>query len=464
MNKALKESTRIFLLETLVFTKLLYGCGSWNGLTLADEHKLSVCYLGLLRRTLGQVKTHDAEVLSDLAILQRTGCAPIMVRISQQRFLLVARVARFAPSFVHEELLREEAEMAQSWRGMVTEDLGWLHAMVDLSTWGTTLPALWEAWQHQKPGWQHVLRKAVQKYRCIMHLLHTAPVERGEEEETLQDLWMKVHCKCHCGQGFASLKALRMHQTTAHSWRTPISGYLHGATCPVCLRHYWTKNRLRIHLRYVSRKGIGNICASWLQTFGVSEEAREGLPADSFVALKGACRVEAVQLHGPRVFGATVDDVTTLEQNFLDLKEELERSGVSFHPDPDFLQAIGEECAQAAATGNAVQTFYQQWEDVDMGILLGMVFLWGTQGDLDEKGMHWWRTCLMSEPQGRTLVQLHDWAVMIQKAWQVHNERPSRPPYRGPQKGLDGLHRARIPFCSEVATINGDSADVLSLI
>ena len=70
----------------------------------------------------------------------------------------------------------------------------------------------------------------------------------------------------------------------------------------------------------------------------------------------------------------------------------------------------------------------------------------------------------MSEPQGRTLVQLHDWAVMIQKAWQVHNERPSRPPYRGPQKGLDGLHRARIPFCSEVATINGDSADVLSLI
>ena len=464
LNKALKESTRIFLLETLVFTKLLYGCGSWNGLTLADEHKLSVCYLGLLRRTLGQVKTHDAEVLSDLAILQRTGCAPIMVRISQQRFLLVARVARFAPSFVHEELLREEAEMAQSWRGMVTEDLGWLHAMVDLSTWGTTLPALWEAWQHQKPGWQHVLRKAVQKYRCIMHLLHTAPVERGEEEETLQDLWMKVHCKCHCGQGFASLKALRMHQTTAHSWRTPISGYLHGATCPVCLRHYWTKNRLRIHLRYVSRKGIGNICASWLQTFGVSEEAREGLPADSFVALKGACRVEAVQLHGPRVFGATVDDVTTLEQNFLDLKEELERSGVSFHPDPDFLQAIGEECAQAAATGNAVQTFYQQWEDVDMGILLGMVFLWGTQGDLDEKGMHWWRTCLMSEPQGRTLVQLHDWAVMIQKAWQVHNERPSRPPYRGPQKGLDGLHRARIPFCSEVATINGDSADVLSLI
>ena len=375
LNKALKESTRIFLLETLVFTKLLYGCGSWNGLTLADEHKLSVCYLGLLRRTLGQVKTHDAEVLSDLAILQRTGCAPIMVRISQQRFLLAARVARFAPSFVHEELLREEAEMAQSWRGMVTEDLGWLHAMVDLSKWGTTLPALWEAWQHQKPGWQHVLRKAVQKYRCIMHLLHTAPVERGEEEETLQDLWMKVHCRCHCGQGFASLKALRMHQMTAHSWRTPISGYLHGATCPVCLRHYWTKNRLRIHLRYVSRKGIGNTCASWLQAFGVSEEAREDLPADPFVALKGACRVEAVQLHGPRVFGATVDDVATLEQEFLDLKDELERSGVSFHPDPDFLQAIGEECAQAVANGTATKTFYQQWEDVDMGILLGMVFL-----------------------------------------------------------------------------------------
>lgn len=271
------------------------------------------------------------------------------------------------------------------------------------------------------------------KIPMCQHLLHTAPMERGEEEETFQDLWLKVQCGCHCGQGFSSLKALRMHQMVTHSWRTPMSGYVHVATCPVCLKHFWTRNHLRMHLRYVSRKGTANICAAWLQAFGVNEEARDDLPADSFVALTGACRVEAVQLCGLRVFGAACDDVTTLEQDFLALKDELEESEVSFHPDPEFLKAIGEECAQAATAGVAVQSFYQQWEDVDMGILLGMIFLWGMQTTLDEKGMHWWRTCLTSEPQGGTLVQLHDWAVMIQRAWQVHTAVPaalSRPTER----------------------------------
>ena len=51
LNKALRECARIFLLETLVFPKLLHGCGSWSGLTCADIHRLTVCYVGLLRRT-----------------------------------------------------------------------------------------------------------------------------------------------------------------------------------------------------------------------------------------------------------------------------------------------------------------------------------------------------------------------------------------------------------------------------
>ena len=35
-NSALKEATRLFLLEALVFTKLYYGCGSWPLLRAQD--------------------------------------------------------------------------------------------------------------------------------------------------------------------------------------------------------------------------------------------------------------------------------------------------------------------------------------------------------------------------------------------------------------------------------------------
>lgn len=323
LNKALREPTRVFLLETLVFTKLLYGrCGGWSGLTCPDARKLSVCYVGLLRRTLGQMKTHEAEVLTDQAILQRIGCASLMVKLSQQRFLLAARIARFAPKFLQEELLLEEDDLECSWRSEI--------AVMDLSSWGTSVSALWEAWQAGKPGWQHVLRTAVRKHGYVTQLVKPLSTDRGDEDETLQDLWLKVQCRCHCGQGFPTLKALKVRQMVAHSWRTPVSGYVRGFACPVCLRRYWTRNRLSLRLRYVSRKAKTNICAAWLQEFGVLEEGREDLPGDSFVSLAGARRVEAVSLCGPKVFGAECDDAVALETDLLALKDELENSGVSF--------------------------------------------------------------------------------------------------------------------------------------
>ena len=199
--------TRIFLLETLVFTKLLYGCGSWSGLTCADMRRLTVCYVGLLRRPLGQVKTHTKEVLTDQAILQKTGCASLSVRLAQQRFLLAARLARFAPSFLHEELLLEEGAMDRSWRGEIVEDLNWLGALMDLSSWGTSLSTPWETWKQGKPGWQHVLRTAVRKHGYVTQLVHPRITDRGDEDDTLQDLWLQVQCRCHCGRGFATRKA-----------------------------------------------------------------------------------------------------------------------------------------------------------------------------------------------------------------------------------------------------------------
>ena len=117
--------------------------------------------------------------------------------------------------------------------------------------------------------------------------------------------------------------------------------------------------------------------------------------------------------------------------------------------------ALGEECAGAAAIAQDVQSFYREWKGMEVGILLGLVFLWGMQNDMDQVCTCWWCEFLSSEPRGRALLQLHDWAVAIQKAKKVHDVQPGRLPYWGPNKDSSGMHRPGLPVCPEVTTSHG---------
>lgn len=324
LNRALKETTRLFLLESLVFTKLLFGSGGWSGLLGADVRRLQVCYVGLLRRTLHQVKKPGVSVLSDHAILQRAQRAPILVRLAQQRLLLGARLAKHAPKFVWQELQRERADLTRSWFAELEEDLQWLQSAVSLRDWGSSLQEVSEKWQQSKSGWQRLVRL-------------------GEEDDTLLDLLRSAHCQCSCGQTFANQRALRLHRVKRHGRRTAEAGYIHGNTCSICLPHFWTKNRLDLHLRYVPRRGEPNVCASWLAEFGQQEASRDDLPDDPFEKPIGMVRMDAVTLQGPKVFGACDTDVAAYEDDFICLEESLLAQGLNFHPEPELLHTLGDE-------------------------------------------------------------------------------------------------------------------------
>lgn len=54
-------------------------------------------------------------VLTDIEILVRTGCAPVRVRLAQQRLLMAARLARYGPAFVIAEVRREAKELPNGW-------------------------------------------------------------------------------------------------------------------------------------------------------------------------------------------------------------------------------------------------------------------------------------------------------------------------------------------------------------
>lgn len=226
LNRALRERTRLFLLESLVLTKLLYGAGAWSGLLEADLRRLQVCYMGLLRRVLGQVKRPGLTVLSDGALWQKAQCAPLLVRLAQQRFFLGARIARAAPDFLWHELQLEHKELPRSWMSEIEDDMAWLSSVMPLAGWGSSVHELWETWRAGKPGWQHLIRQAGQKHVCLLARQSPEDKHRGEEDDTLLDLWLQAQCRCHCGQAFANERALRLHKVKLHGWRTGQATYM----------------------------------------------------------------------------------------------------------------------------------------------------------------------------------------------------------------------------------------------
>ena len=284
-NSALKEATRLFLFEALVFTKLYYGCGSWPLLRAQDMRRLQVCQGNMLRRTLRQNKVEGNKVMTDMEILLRAGCVPVRVRLAQRRLLLAARLAQHGPQFVLQELQCEAAELSDGWRTGLDEDLQWLASAMDLSTWGTNLETLRPHWARGRPGWKRIVKQAGLKHVMLLPRLCGRALVRGGEEDTLLDLLYQAQSRCERGMLFGNSRALRLHRTQKHAWRNAEHGRIHGATCPVCLRRYWMVNRLQLHLRYVSRQGRPNRCGAWVRLFAPFEAERTDLPADNFVAL-----------------------------------------------------------------------------------------------------------------------------------------------------------------------------------
>eukprot|EP00438_Fugacium_kawagutii_P019842 Skav227937 [mRNA] locus=scaffold146:464374:475885:- [translate_table: standard] len=70
---------------------------------------------------------------------------------------------------------------------------------------------------------------------------------------------------CGCGRGFTTAQGLQLHKWKAHGTPSPERRFLAGATCPVCLRFYWSTQRLQQHLAYMPRSGEPNRCYAALQ-------------------------------------------------------------------------------------------------------------------------------------------------------------------------------------------------------
>ena len=112
---------------------------------------------------------------------------------------------------------------------------------------------------------------------------------------------------CFCGKLFTTGQGLASHKRLQHGVRSLESDLLDGATCPCCLRFFWTTQRLQQHLAYISRRTSINRCYNWLRergyTMGEEPSAKLVYPT----AKKGLRRLDALPAFGPPIELDTIE-------------------------------------------------------------------------------------------------------------------------------------------------------------
>ena len=105
-------------------------------------------------------------------------------------------------------------------------------------------------------------------------VLKSAGAEFDPDSADVQEPTREDSHHCPCGRSFTTAQGLALHRVKAHRQFAPEHNFICGASCPHCLRFFWTSSRLQQHLAYIPRRGGGNACYQALLARGL----HDGLP------------------------------------------------------------------------------------------------------------------------------------------------------------------------------------------
>eukprot|EP00435_Cladocopium_sp_Y103_P013471 s2688_g3.t1 len=338
-NKHLPARIRLRLFHALVGTKLFFGLGSWPSPTGKHLKTLNAFLVQCLRKILGLAHFEGSVHTTDAQVFSQARCLDARARLAIDRLLFAQKLFQHGPAFVHHLLHREHEIHPASWIQSVMTDLHWLHRLdpnAVPASWTTDLTDPIDFWQSGALGWKSQLRRLGRRHiqqeammadvstwhRKIFHVLMHAG---GTFSPSPFDFHLNTNLpdyQCFCGRAFTSAVGLATHQRKQHSVFSPEHHLLSGATCPVCMKHFWSTQRLQQHLAYVSRRTGRNDCFQTLMNAGYQTTyERVSLP----VAFTGLDRINWIEASGPRPLfpDQRVSAIVRCEEELARLQQEL---------------------------------------------------------------------------------------------------------------------------------------------
>ena len=290
-------------------------------------------------------------------------------------------------------------------------DLKWLAAL-DVPGMQPTIPGadsdvtrldlseLIDHWQAGGASWRRRVKRAWRKFLAQESMMYDLRLLHKDFFRTLQEhdatfSFSPFHAahtsgldhKCWCGRAFTTAQGLACHKRIQHQEFAPEHAYIKGTVCPICLKFFWTRQRLYLHLAYVPRGTGINQCFQLLSLTQYHDspdttESFQRLPPEA----RGLARVETLQTFGP-----LPEWVDPREHLISDTKKTIERLQDALiisdmPPDPD--QAAQElHCKLSQATHDWFVHFCDEGFDeacIDSLPDLWIAELGGPDGDFDQ--------------------------------------------------------------------------------
>lgn len=258
-NIPLLKRTQLF--NTLILSKMLYGCESWVLRDRRSKEFLHAALMKLYRRILRC--PHD-EHCTDEWVLSKLHM-PSPTELLRQARLRYIGTLHACSHVVTWDLLNQDSE----WCALIQDDLAWMWKQLSNSS---HLPqpnqglAAWSyLWQYHRNYWKGFIKRAVQ--HAVFQRHNGWVVKQGHQ--TVLDILQKhghvvvppetsrrpVPCMqaygCFaCGVSFRSKGGEGAHMFRRHGLLSSIRYLFDHTRCEACMKEYYTYGKLHNHLRH----------------------------------------------------------------------------------------------------------------------------------------------------------------------------------------------------------------------
>ena len=323
-NRHLPEPTRVRMFKTLIESRLFFGLGAWKTPTSRQMAKIQAALIAMLRR-LFRLTPEEVQRTTAADLFHRAQLCSPRARLAVDRLLYAQKLWQNGPEMLQHCLHREEALTQDSWLLGLKYDLQWLCKLeptrllplVPLSAVADPshcdLTDLIDYWQAGGSDWKTFVKRAWKRFvrqetmmndliglhRQFFHVLTKAgnatfdPTPQGQVDDR------PCTFSCHCGRQFATAQGLATHRRHKHQEYSLEHDLVEGTVCPECLRHFWSKQRLRQHLSYIPRRTQVNQCYQALRQKGFKADLVAGAFQQLPIEVRGLGRVETQQTAGP---------------------------------------------------------------------------------------------------------------------------------------------------------------------
>ena len=305
LNKRLPIPARMQLFQSLIMSRLLYGCAVWSDVPSAMVKKLEATLMAYYRQ-IHDVGFWKHDHITDDEF-RRAQQLPTFRQIwARHKLTFLQHVAQFGTVF-HKALLFREMETNKGWLVEMRDDLTWLNSFkllpfdlpYDRQSWVDAWEALrhcgpWKSWI-SRAGIKHLAQEKIAwevgaYHESIIDELRPAGLKLLND--TPDDVKEKpFHCH-HCSAEFETHQQRALHEFRVHDALAEERYYVQSTVCSVCLKDFHTTYRVTQHLRYRP-----NRCWDRLHQVKPPEDPVTIHLPDH---LKGVCRLPAVRRHhGP---------------------------------------------------------------------------------------------------------------------------------------------------------------------